>query len=90
MKIRKVIPGRKIATLYWKKQSQINGYQIRYSLKKNMQKASVKNISSKKTSFVIKKLKAKKIYYVQVRSYKQVKGQKVYGTWSTKSKIRVK
>ena len=90
VKIRKATPGRKIAKLYWKKQSQINGYQIRYSLKKNMQKASVKNVSSKKTSFVIKKLKAKKIYYVQIRSYKQVKGQKIYGAWSTKSKIKVK
>ena len=90
VKIRKATPGRKIAKLYWKKQSQINGYQIRYSLKKNMQKAFVKNVSSKKTSFVIKKLKAKKIYYVQIRSYKQVKGQKIYGAWSTKSKIKVK
>lgn len=90
VKIRKATPGRKIAKLYWKKQSQINGYQIRYSLKKNMKKASVKNVSSKKTSFVIKKLKAKRIYYVQIRSYKQAKGQKIYGAWSTKSKIKVK
>ncbi len=90
VKVTKTAPGRKRATLYWKKQSQINGYQIRYSVKKNMQKASVKNVSSKKTSFVIKKLKTKKIYYVQIRSYKQVKGQKIYGAWSTKSKIKVK
>ena len=90
VKIRRVTSGRKIAKLYWKKQSQINGYQLRYSLKKNMKKASVKNVSSKKTSFVIKKLKTKKTYYVQLRSYKQVKGQKIYGTWSTKSKIKVK
>lgn len=90
VKIRRVTSGRKIARLYWKKQSQINGYQLRYSLKKNMKKASVKNVSSKKTSFVIKKLKTKKTYYVQLRSYKQVKGQKIYGTWSTKSKIKVK
>lgn len=90
VKIRRVTSGRKIAKIYWKKQSQINGYQLRYSLKKNMKKASVKNVSSKKTSFVIKKLKTKKTYYVQIRSYKQVKGQKIYGTWSTKSKIKVK
>ena len=90
VKVKKATSGRKRATLYWKKQNQINGYQIRYSLKKNMQKASVKSISSKKTSFVIKKLKAKKTYYVQIRSYKQVKEQKIYGTWSIKSKIKVK
>lgn len=90
VKVKKATPGRKRATLYWKKQKQINGYQIRYSLKKNMQKASVRNISLKKTSFVIRKLKTKKTYYVQIRSYKQVKGQKIYGTWSAKSKIKVK
>lgn len=90
VKVTKAVPGRKRATLYWKKQSQINGYQVRYSVKKNMQKASVKNVSSKKTSFVIKKLKTKKTYYVQIRSYKQVKGQKIYGAWSIKSKIKVK
>lgn len=90
VKIRKTEGGRKIARIYWKKQSKIDGYQIRYSLKKNMKKASVKNLSSRKTSFVIKKLKAKKTYYIQIRSYKQTKGHKIYSTWSTKRKIRVK
>lgn len=87
----KVKAGTKRATVYWKKQSKVKGYQIRYSLKKNMSKASTKNISgAKRTSFTIKKLKAKKIYYIQVRSYMQNKGKKVYSTWSTKSKIKVK
>lgn len=79
-----------MAKIYWKKQNQINGYQIRYSLKKGMKKASVKNVSPKKVSFVIKKLKAKKTYYIQIRSYKKVNKKAIYGLWSTKSKIHIK
>lgn len=90
VKIRRVTPGRKMAKIYWKKQNQINGYQIRYSLKKGMKKASVKNVSPKKVSFVIKKLKAKKTYYIQIRSYKKVNKKTIYGLWSTKSKICIK
>lgn len=90
VKIRRVTSGRKMAKIYWKKQNQINGYQIRYSLKKGMKKASVKNVSPKKVSFVIKKLKAKKTYYIQIRSYKKVNKKAIYGLWSTKSKIHIK
>lgn len=89
VKIRRAVAGQKTAKLYWKKQNQVSGYQIRYSLNKNMKKAWIKNISSKKTSFVIRKLKTKKTYYIQIRSYKKTT-RKIYGTWSTKSKIKVK
>ena len=35
-----------------------------------------------KLTTTIKKLKAKKTYYVQVRTYKTVAGQKYYSDWS--------
>ena len=37
---------------------------------------------AKTTSKVISKLKGKKKYYVQVRTYKTVKGTKYYSNWS--------
>ena len=43
-----------------------------------------------KTSVTVKKLKAKKKYYVQVRAYNTVSGKTVYGSWSTKKSVKVK
>lgn len=75
----------------WKKQNQASGYQIRYSLKKNMKKASTKNVTgNNKKVITIKKLKSKKVYYVQVRSCKKLNGKTIYGSWSSKSKVRIK
>lgn len=82
---------RKQMKVSWKKQSQVSGYQIRYSLKKNMKKSSTKNITgSNKRVITIKKLKSKKVYYVQVRSCKKSNGKTIYGSWSAKSKARIK
>lgn len=38
----------------------------------------------------VKKLKAKKKYYVRVRTYKTVKGKKVYSSWSKVKSIKTK
>lgn len=53
-----------------------NGYQIRYSLKKNMKKSTIKIISNSncKVSKKIKGLKKKKNYYVQVRTIRIADG----------------
>ena len=78
----------------WKKQSakmatsRITGYQIRYSLKSSM--ASAKTVKVKgyiKTSKKITKLKPKKKYYVQVRTYKTVCGKTYYSPWSAKKAV---
>lgn len=70
---------------------QTNGYQIRYSLKKNMQGAKTKTIkNNRKLSVTIPKLKAKKKYYVQVRTYKTVSGKKYYSSWSKISSKKTK
>lgn len=74
----------------WKKKS-CSGYQLRYSRKSSMSKAKTVTIkSSKTTSKTIKKLKAKKKYYVQVRTYKTVSGKKVYSAWSAKKSVKTK
>ena len=75
----------------WKKAKNVTGYQIRYSLKKNMKGS--KTVTIKKASTqkkVISKLKSKKTYYFQIRSYKTVNGTKYYSNWSGKKKVKVK
>ena len=55
---------------------------------KNVKYAKVKGI--KKTSTTIKKLKAKKKYFVKVRTYKTVKGKTYYSTWSKVKNVTTK
>lgn len=60
--------------LKWKKQKQVSGYQIQYSTKKNFKNAKNVWVESKSaTKNGIIRLKAKKKYYVRVRTYKIVK-----------------
>lgn len=76
----------------WTKQAkQSTGYQLRYSVKKNMKgAASVKVNGGTTASKQVKKLKAKKKYYVQVRVYKIVDGKTYYGSWSAKKAVKTK
>jgi len=88
----KVTAGSKRFTAKWKKQtSQTSGYQIRYSLKSNMSGSKTVTIGGNKNiSKVVKNLKAKKKYYVQVRTYKTVSGTKYYSGWSAKKAVTTK
>ncbi len=70
-----------------KKANAATGYQIRYSRSRKMTKA--KMISTTKLFRTVSKLKARKKYYVQVRSYKRVKVNDKYKIYYSKwSKIR--
>ena len=85
--ISKLSRAKKAFTAYWKKQSsQTSGYQIRYSLYKSMAKA--KTITTTKTYKKVTKLKSKKTYYVQVRTYKTVGGKRYYSSWSTRKYVK--
>lgn len=91
----KVVKAKKAFTAKWVKQSaanqkKFNGYQIRYSLKSNMR--SAKYTTAKKTSTYkkISKLKAKKTYYVQVRTYTKKNGITFYSKWSAKKSVTTK
>ncbi len=67
-----------------KQTKQVTGYEIQYSTSKKFK--SAKKLTIKKdttTSATIKKLKAKKTYYVRVRTYKTVGKTKYYSSWST-------
>lgn len=79
-------------TVKWKKkETQVSGYQVRYSTSESMKKAKTKSVSGyKKVSKTIKKLKKKKNYYVQVRTYKTVNKKKYYSAWTDIKKIKTK
>ena len=63
-KITKLKKGKKSFKVTYKKQTKATGYYVRYSLKKSMKGAKTVKVKGK-TSVTVKKLKAKKKYYVQ-------------------------
>ena len=84
-------------TARWAKQTagmsakRITGYQIRYSLKKNMAGAKLRTVKGcAKGSVTVKKLKAKKTYYIQVRTYMKTGGKTYYSPWSAKKSVKTK
>ena len=91
-KIKKVKPAKKAVSVEWKKVSGVKGYQIQVAtdkkFKKNKKTATVKK--QKTTKVTIKKLKAKKKYYVRIRTYKTVNGKKIYSSWSKVKSVKTK
>lgn len=86
--------GSNCFTVKWKKQTAkmsktpVTGYQIRYSLSSSMAGARTATVKGyTKYSSKISKLKAKKKYYVQVRTYKTVSGKNYYSAWSAKKYV---
>ena len=87
----KVKAGKKKLTVTWKKDKNVSGYQIKIATKKNFKGAKTYTVKSYKTyKKVIKKLKAKKKYFVKVRAYKTVGNSKVYGAYSAVRSCKVK
>ncbi len=76
----------------WKKQAvQTSGYQIQYAAKSSFSNKRTKTITNRtKTTVTLKQLKAKKKYYVRVRTYKLVSGKKIYSAWSGVKKVKTK
>lgn len=90
VKIKKAVSKKKkTAQITWKKVSGATGYEVRYSLKKSMKKSKTKSVKNVQKA-VIKKLKAGKAYYIQVRAVKTESGKKTVGKWSGVKKVKVK
>ena len=92
LRVKKLVSKRKALVVYWNKIANVSGYQIQVAtdkkFKKNKKTVTVaKQNASKKT---VKKLKAKKKYFVRVRTYKTVNGKKVYGKWSKIKSVKTK
>ncbi len=83
--------GKGKITVSWDKVKKAKGYVAVCARNKDMmnnKKVTVKKGS--KTSAVIKGLKSGKSYYVKVRAYKTVDGERVYGSYSKAVKVKVK
>ena len=91
-KLTKLTAGKKQFKVTWKKQrTETSGYEIQYSTNKNFKSAKkVKIKKNKTTSSTVKKLKAKKKYYVRIRTYKTVNGKKFYSGWSKVKSVKTK
>ena len=90
-KITSLKKAKKAFTVKWTKDAKATGYQVSYGLKKNFKGAKTAKITKKATvSKKISKLKAKKKYFVRVRSYVTSGGQTIYGAWSGTKSIKTK
>ena len=90
--IKKVKAAKKAVSVQWKKVGGVKGYQVQVAtdkkFKKNKKTVIIKKQKTTKTT--IKKLKAKKKYYVRIRTYKIVNGKKVYSSWSKVKNVKTK
>lgn len=96
--ISQIITAKRGVIVKWKKQTnQINGYQIQYSTSSKFTKKATHSVTISKKGTVTKKiskLKARKTYYVRIRTYKTVKEngktKKIYSEWSKVKKATIK
>ena len=96
--ISKLTASKNTVTVKWKKQTkQTAGYEIQYSTSSKFTKKTTKTVKDAKNSMTSKKitkLKAKKKYYVRIRTYQTVKvgkkSTKIYASWSKAKTVTTK
>ena len=91
-KTKKVKSSKKAIAVEWVKTKGVKGYEIQVAtdkkFKKNKKTVTIKKQKTTKTT--VKKLKAKKKYYVRIRTYKIVNSKKVYSSWSKVKSVKTK
>lgn len=96
VKISALKAGKKAFSVTWKRASgSVSRYQLQYSTSKKFTKATTKTLTVKTSkaqmlSKSVKKLKAKKTYYVRVRTVYQVGDETFVSSWSTAKKVKTK
>jgi len=92
--LKKVTATKKTVNVKWTKgkKAQVTGYEVIVATNKNFTKGKkfVKVKGYAKTSVKVNKLKIKTKYFVKARTYKTVKGEKIYSDWSKVKVIRTK
>lgn len=96
------LKGRK-AKITWTKRNDVDGYQVQVAQNKKFSKGKKSkslaagminygsvSISENPDNYTFVKLKKGKTYYVRVRTYKEVGGEKCYSAWSKIKKVKVK
>lgn len=83
--------AKRTATVNWKYDSSVEGYQIYRSTKKTKGFKKIKTLKSGyDSSFQNKKLKKGKTYYYKIRAYKTVNGKKYYGEFSKVKSVKIR
>ena len=86
----KALRGKKIYVRWKTKKNQVSGYQVAYSVRKSFKSGKVMKVGKKSVKKTFKVKKAKKKSYVRVRTYKTVKGKKIYSSWSKAKVLKTK
>ncbi len=81
---------KKQLTIKWKAVDGAEGYEVQYAANAKFKKAVTKNVPASKVSLTVKKLKSKKKYFVRIRAFKNVNGQKIYGERSKVKQAKIK
>ncbi|SDB50655.1 fibronectin type III domain-containing protein [Butyrivibrio sp. INlla16] len=89
-KISKLSKGNKAFTIKWNKVSDAEGYQVQYSTSRKFTSAKTKTYKASKSSAKINKLRKNKKYYVRIRCFKTIDGNKVYSEWSNRKSVKTK
>lgn len=77
------------AKISLKKVAGAKGYEVRVSTTKKFKAKKTITKVFKRNKFTFKKLKKNKKYYIQARAMTVVNGNKYYGPWSAKKKIKL-
>ena len=91
--ITKLTKRKKSFKIRWAKVKNASGYKLQYSTSSKFTKKTTKTVKVKgntKFAKTVKKLKAKKKYYVRVRAYKDGKAVTVYTKWSKTKAVKTK
>ena len=90
--VKKPVAAKKAFTAKWSRANgTVHGYQVQYSTSKSFKSAKSKLVAGKKkTSVKISNLKAKKKYYVRVRTYRTYNKKKYYSEWSAAKTVKTK
>lgn len=73
----------------WAQKGSATGYDVEYSVNSNMSGAVSKHLTANKPdTLTVSGLSGDKVYYVRVRSYKNVNGKVYYGAWSDVKSIK--
>lgn len=86
--IKKIRSGKRKIKVYLKKSTgKATGYQVCWSANKKFSRT--KKQYTRKTICLLKGLKSRRYYYIEVRAYKTVQGKKYFGAYSKTKRVRV-
>lgn len=78
-------------TAVWRAgRAQTTGYQLQYSTDSSFANAKTVRVSgSRRNRLTVKRLSANRTYFVRVRAYKTVNGERIYSDWSDSKKVKI-